>query len=400
MQMIYPLGDGYPKPEEWKIPELEDLNLQLVELDKRLLALRFAFGSLKKSIADAFAPLAAVLLPVLSRALYAAAGMVKTVGQVLSGLLGVQVAQDKVTRSVKKTTAATKALAKASLAAFDQIHRLQAQSGGSAAPSLQAEELLTLFPTGLTRAAQEFLQALSPLKELDLEPARWAFERLRDALRELVTVAEESLQRFWYELLVPLIGWVAESLAPAVLGALDGAVQLATGLSEVFADAFFDLVESMEPVVSFFGQVLLDALAGLRNFFLESADAIHNDGSQIEGVFRSLSQFLEHFWGLAKPLLERIVELFSVAFDRIGSIAIEGLENALMAVGDFFYALTALLYGDWEGFWDGMEKMVHHAANAIIAVINALLLAVTAALNALFEVLNKTEIKIPDWLPV
>ena len=28
MQVIYPLGDGYPKPEELKIPELKDLKLR------------------------------------------------------------------------------------------------------------------------------------------------------------------------------------------------------------------------------------------------------------------------------------------------------------------------------------------------------------------------------------
>ena len=126
MQVIYPLGDGPVKPEKIKIPELKDLQLQLVELDKRLLTLRVAFGYLKKTMADAFSPLAAVLLPLLNRALYGAAAMVKTVGQVLAGLLGVQVAQDKVTKAIKKTTAATKALTKATLAAFDQITRLQA----------------------------------------------------------------------------------------------------------------------------------------------------------------------------------------------------------------------------------------------------------------------------------
>lgn len=400
MQVFYPLGDGPGKPEEIKIPSLEELNLQLVELDKRLLTLRFAFGTLKKNIFDAFAPLAAVLLPVLNRALYAAAGMVKSLGQVLAGLLGVQVAQDKVTKSVKKTTAATKALAKASLAAFDQINRLQAKSGGSASPSLGDEEVLQLFPSGLTEAAQNILAALTPIRDIDLEPARWAFLRLRDALIELSTVAGDHLKRLWQQVLVPLIEWVAENLAPAVLRALDGAAQLATDLAQVLGDSFFQLVESLQPVAEFFGQVLVAAIEGLRTFFLDAANSIHNDGSQIEGTFAALAQLLENFWTLAKPLLERVVELFSAAFDHIGDYAIEAIENALMTIGYFFYALTALIDGDWNEFWVGMEEMTEHAANAIIAILNALLEALTAAINAIFAALNKVSIKVPDWLPI
>jgi len=324
--------------------------------------------------------------------------MVKTLGQVLAGLLGVQVVQDKVTKSVKKTTAATKALAKASLAAFDQINRLQASSGGSSTPSLQDEE--TLFPTGLTEAAQNILLALAPLRDIDLEPARWAFLRLRDALLELSAVAKEDFKQLWEQVLVPLITWVAEELAPAVLRALDGAAQLATDLTEVFGDSFLRLVEAMQPVAEFFGQVLVDALEGLRTFFLDAANAIHNDGSQIAGTFEALAQLLETFWTTAQPLLERLVELFSAAFDRIGDYAIEAVENALMSVGYLLYALTALLEGDWEQFWDGMELATKHAANAIIGIMNALLEALTAAVNTLFTALNKVSIDVPKWMPV
>ena len=401
MQVIYPFGDGNFKPEAVKVPELEDLNLQLVELDRRLLALRFAFGTLKKNISDAFAPLIAVLLPVVTEAIYGLAQAVKAVGQVIAGLLGVKVAQDKVTKSIKKTTSATKGMLKTSLAAFDQIHRLQKNAGGSSSPSLQDEEALqSIFPTGLTQVAQEFLLALEPLRQIDLEPARWAFERLRDALRELANVAGRNLRRFWEELLVPLLQWMAEYLAPAVLRALDGAVQLATALAEVFGDAFFDLMESMQPVAEFFGQVLLDALEGLRNFFLEAANSIHNDGSQIEGVFASLGQMLEHFWNFAKPVMEKLVALFGDAFDKIGDHAIEGLENALMVIGDFFFALTALVNGDWENFLMGLEQMAGHTANVIIAVLNGLLLAVAAAFNGILSAINKISIQVPEWVPI
>lgn len=403
MQMMFPMGDGWGK-EEFKLPELEDLNLQLVDLDKRLLTLRFAFGTLKKSISDAFTPLLAVLLPVVNQALYSLARTVRTVGQVIAGLLGVQVAQDKVTKSIKKTTAATSAWLKRSLAAFDQLNRLQKQSGGSSAPSLSDEEPLQLFPAGLTQDAQNLLaainQLLAPLREIDLEPARWAFERLRESLQNLSAAVGEAFTQLWHNLLVPLVTWLAENLAPALLQVLAAAVQLAADLTGVFGESMVALLEALEPVASFLGEVLLQVIEQLRQFFLKASNSIHNDGSQIEGVFRALAQALEAFWAFAKPMVERISQLFSAAFEKIGDVAIVALENALMAIGDLLYALTGLLSGDMQIFWEGMEQMAKHAANAIIAVLNGLLLAVTAALNALFSALNKMVFDIPEWLPI
>ena len=404
MQVYLPLGDDVAKPEKFRLPELEDLNLQLVELEKQLLALRFAFGTLKKNISDALAPLAAVLLPVVNRALYGLAQTVKTVGQVIAGLLGIQVGQDKVTKSIKKTTAATSAWLKRSLAAFDQLNRLQKQSGGGSSPSLSDEETLRLFPSGLTEDAQKALAAiqalLAPLREIDLEPARWAFERLRECLENLATAVGEAFTQLWNHLLVPLLTWLAENMAPAVLNVLGAAAQFAADLTEVFGGAMVALLEALEPVANFLGQVLVDVIEQLRQFFLKATNSIHNDGSQIEGVFRSLAQALEAFWAFAQPMVERIAQLFSAAFEKIGDTTIQAVENALMAIGDLLYALTGLLSGDMELFWYGMERLTKHAVNAIIAVLNGLLTALTAALNALFTTLNDMTFDIPNWLPI
>lgn len=397
--MLFPSGDGWGK-EEFRLPELESLDLQVLELEKRLLTLRFAFGTLKKAASDAIKPLAAVLLPVVNRALYGLAGTVKTLGQVMAGLLGVQVSQDKVTRSIQKTTAATSAWLKRSLAAFDQITRLQKQTGGS---SLSAEEL-TLIPGNLTRDAQQLLaalqQLLAPLRDLDLEPARWAFERLRECLENLGIAVSGAFTQLWNSLLVPLLGWLTESFVPALLSVLGAAVQFAADLTTVFGDSMAVLLEALEPVAAFLGEVLVEVIEQLRQFFLKARNSIHNDGSQIEGVFRSLAQALTAFWEFAKPMVTKLRELFSAAFEKIGDLAIVALEEALEAIGHMLYALTGLLSGDMQMFWIGMEKMTKHAANAIIAVFNGLLLAVTAALNALFAKLNSMVFDIPSWLPI
>ena len=403
MQIIGPLG-GSSKVETLELPELEDLNLQVVELEKRLLTLRFAFHTLKKNLEDALAPIAAVLLPTLNQGLYAAARTVKTLGQVIAGLLGVRVSQDQVTKSIKKTTAATSAWLKRSLAAFDQINRLQSKLSGSSSPSLSDEEMLQLFPATLNQEAQQLLATLTallePLRNIDLGPARWAFEQLRDTMTSLSAAVGEAFTQLWNSLLVPLVTWMAEHMAPALIQVLEAAMGLATDLTEVFGRSMVALMEALEPVADFLGRVLVMVIDQLQGFFRKASASILLNGSEIEGVFRSMAQAIDAFWVYAGPMLEKMLSAFTVAFEKISDVAIIAIENALMAIGDLFYALTGLFSGDWQMFWDGMEQMAKHSANAIIAILNGLLIAVTTALNALFAALNNTTIEIPPWLPV
>ena len=404
MYMMLPMGDSITNAEEIKIPAVQQVNWQVVELEKRLLSLRFAVGTLKKNLQDAFAPLAAVLLPVVSQAVYGLARAVKSVGQVIGGLFGVRVAQDKVTKSIKKTTAATSAWLKRSLAAFDQLNRLQGKSGGGSGTSLESEEPLRLFPEGMTQEAQTLLAAinalLEPFKTIDLEPARWAFQRLRDSLRELSQAAGEAFGQLWHALLVPFVAWLAESFGPALVLALSAAMDLAAELTSIFGGAMVGLLEAMAPVTDFLGQVLVGVINQVRKLFTAAAESIQDDGSQIRAVFAALSQMLEAFWAFCGPLLMQIQDLFSAAFEQIGNMALQSMEHALLAVTNLLYALTALLDGDWEAFWMGMENMTRHAINALICLLNALLVAIAATFNAMFVALNKVSIDVPKWVPV
>ena len=59
---------------------LESAQLEIVDLSKELLVLRLAFGKLKAAVADAAAPIAAVLVPALQKAVFWAIRLVKNIG--------------------------------------------------------------------------------------------------------------------------------------------------------------------------------------------------------------------------------------------------------------------------------------------------------------------------------
>ena len=52
-------------------------------------------------------------------------------------------------------------------------------------------------------------QLLAPLRDIDLEPARWAFERLRECLETLAAAVGTAFTQLWNSLLVPLLTWLA-----------------------------------------------------------------------------------------------------------------------------------------------------------------------------------------------
>ena len=58
------------------------------ELEKELLVLRLALGKLKAAIVNAVAPIGAVFVPALQKAVWAATRLVKSVGKVIAALFG------------------------------------------------------------------------------------------------------------------------------------------------------------------------------------------------------------------------------------------------------------------------------------------------------------------------
>ena len=104
---------------------LADAKMETVNLSKELLVLRLAFGKLKAAISDAAAPLLAVMVPGLQKAVFWAIRFTKQVSQVIAALLGVKVSQAAVE---KKTVSLGKSL-KRSLAGFDKLERLNGGSG-------------------------------------------------------------------------------------------------------------------------------------------------------------------------------------------------------------------------------------------------------------------------------
>jgi len=381
-------------PEAVEEP-VEQTVLQLKDLQKELLVLRLSFGRLKAAVAQAAAPVAAVLTPALSGAVQGATRLVRSLGQVIAGLLGVQVAQTKVEKAV---VSAGKA-AKRSVAGFDQLNRLQDTSGSSVSTRQVPVEVKTTLSPEVQAIVDKLKAVFAPLQQIDLLPLRWGFARLREQAESFAAVAGPVLEQLWQQVLVPFLGWTAEKLAPVLLNLGTGVLKLLkVGLGDV-AQGFLQMLQDMQPVTEFVGNVVLTVFDQLRRVFANTRIAAEGDGTALGNLLRSVGEAVSAMWEKAAPAMESLRQCFALTFQSIGTTVFEIAGHILSAVSGMVTAVCALLVGDWSAGWKGITQVCKSVVNVLIGLLNGLLTGITGALNGVFRVLNKVSVKVPDWVP-
>ena len=382
-------------PEQAEEP-IERTVLQVKELQKELLVLRLAFGQLKAAVAQAAAPLQAVLVPVLTNAVRAATRLVNDLGQVVAGLLGVQAAQYK----VEKTVVSTGKALKRSVAGFDQLNRLQGNSGGQSVSTRQVPvEVKTTLSPGVQETVDRILEIFAPLQSIDLLPMQWGFARVREQAEKFAAVAGETLGVLWQQVLVPLLGWIAENLAPVLLNLGSGTLKLLrVALSDITA-GFSQMLTQMQPLTEFLGKVVLTVFDQIRRVFANTRISAESDGTALGNLFRTIGDAAALLWERTGPILEGLRQVFAKTFQNIGNLVFDIMEHVINAVSGAVVLLSGILSGDWSKIWEGMGKVCKSTVNVIIGLLNGLIAALTGALNGVFKLLNKVSVKVPDWVP-
>ncbi len=374
---------------------LEGAKEEIVDLSKELLVLRLAFGKLKAAITDAFAPITAVAVQALQKAVFWAIRLVKNVGQVIGALFGVKVAQDAVTKSVAKAGKAVKA----SVAGFDQLERLNGSgaAGGYVVTVAAAED--PELPANLAAIVERIKALLEPLKNIDFLPLRWNLARLGESFEETKKRIGDAVQWIWFELLTPFAAWVVEKLAPVFAGALKKALDAANSALEPVGEGFSELWESMKPVVSFIGDTVLTVFDQLRRLFSHLADTFQEKGEKISGIFRNVGQVIRALWEKVEPILTDLRTLWAKSFEEMGKIVSDIVGFAIDALYGLTEFLSGVFTGDWGRAWNGIKEMLRGCVNGIIGFLNMLLQGLTTAVNGVVRLVNKLSFTAPNWVP-
>ena len=377
--------------------EIEKTYMQVKDLNKELLLLRLSFGKLKAAIRDAFAPIAAVVVPAITAVVRWATGLIKTFGQIVAGVLGIDVAQQKLEKTVVRIGKAVQR----TVMGFDQLNRLQDTSAGGVKTYTTEAPMPETMPVSdkVQETVNKIRAMLAPLQEFDTTALRWQFERLKESVFGFYEGAKPLLESLWKDVLVPFFGWVVEQLAPMLLQVLSYGIKLLTQAVILLGDGFAKLLEVLKPVFAFIGEVVLTALEGVRKLFANLRLALIENGNAIRDTFDTVAATIAAMWEKAGPIAEKLRLAFGVSFADIA-------KNMRTMVGELIGSVKALvtdisgpLIEKWSVLWDGIGKSCEGVISFVVGLINKMLSSIADGINGAVKMVNKLSFKVPDWVP-
>ena len=383
------------------------------ELSDQLLTLQLGFGRMKYAIAEAVAPIATVFVPMLNSAIQAVTRFAGVVGQFLRGIIAGVTGNEalagsaqEATRSEEKLSTAAKSAGKAlkrSLASFDQLERLSGKSGsgGSGGKTVDIWGGFKQDPISpqIQAVVDKVLALLAPLMAINLEPLKQALQSLGIAFSGLASLAGESLNSLWYEVLTPFAAWIMEKLAPVLTEGFAAGLELVTAMIAPLLEGIRILWESLKPVVAFIGETVVMTLGNWRQRFEELTAVFQQKHPVIVGIFQNISQMATQLWSVVGPVLSNLRSHFSTVFGGIS----QTVGTAIGYILDMLHGLSAFLAGtfsgSWKTAWEGMKLFLKSAVNGVISLLNGMISRLVSALNSVVRAANKLSFTVPAWVP-
>ena len=383
------------------VPSSVDMKAFVRQMENGLLSLRLNLGKLKSALAEAVAPVAAMVLPALNSLVRKAVDTVQALGLVLGALFGAEQGTESMADSTKKLNTQLSGTAKAArrtLAGFDRINRLGAASGSSAgtvrAPAVSQPEQLS---PRLQAMAEKILELLEPIRRIDFGPLQESLRRLGGTFSSFAGAVGSQMEWLWFQVLSPLAKWVIEAAGPASVELLRAAFEAMGRALMPVMEGLQRLMTHLQPVVSFIGSSMVGSLELLRQQFEKVGQTFADRGRQIQEIFDGIGQIISAVWARLEPVLARIRQGWSATLDVMGT----QFSDAVRVLTDHFLSLTefvsGVLTGRWSQAWNGLTGVFKGIANSLIGLLNGLLAGVTLGVNGVIRSLNRLSFSFPDW---
>ena len=217
----------------------EELALALYDTQLRI-------EGMQNAIIRAAAPLAQAVVPLVNGAVKALTVLANTVGKLMGAFVQSAFGIKLYEKSLQGALQTTGKLQRY-LAGFDQIERLGSSSGGIS--GLLIPETEQVIP-GWQALAEKIDVLLEPIRKIDLSPAIDAAKTALKALQPILDKVLQALEWGWYNLLVPLTQWAAETVLPAFLQEITEGLQ-----------TLGQIVEQSQPVLSWLWENFFQKLA-------------------------------------------------------------------------------------------------------------------------------------------
>lgn len=348
------------------------------EMAAALDALKSAAVQTTGALGSAFGEMIATVAPILISLLNLVTRVANGIAQLFAVLSG-RSTYTKAIATSEKWAASTAKGAKAAkewknqLMGFDEINRLEEPSdssdggGGGAAPYSGGFELAPAFNEW---ASQLRKITLDWWHSLDLEPITKAWERLKTAVMDFVSIVDDALYWAYTKVLLPFGKWAIEDAFPAGLELVASILEFINAVLRKLAPYALEFYNNViKPVATFIGDVFVKVLQWLSDAFSSLAEKVKK-AKNIKEFVESLSGGEEILIGFATAVgivvsafetwktVKSIVKTVQGVIGLLGSptgIAILAI-TALVAAGIWLYNNWDEIKAQAKKLWETVKK--------------------------------------------
>lgn len=354
---------------------------------------RDAIAQLKGALLTLAQPLVQIVIPAFTALVKVLATVVSFIANIVSALFGTTAKESaNAAKSLNDQKNAYKGVGGAAksaskqLASFDEINKLNGESGG---------------------AASAILPDFSQIGKLDF------LDKITDRLEKIgqdIANIFRNVKAFIGSVFSGDWGAALDSIADFV----NHARELLADILDAVSDIFGDIIDTIIEKCGLAGTPVGNMMAGIKDIVQGGLGLISSIlTGDLEKMKQSVIQMLTGVKTFVFGILDwfkmgltslldwldkktngRFHEIIELAKTYVNDV-IEGVKQIF---GGFIEFLTGVFTLDWGKAWEGIKEIFRGICNTIVSVFEAAVNLIIKGINWLISKINTIQIKIPDWL--
>nr|DAR05226.1 MAG TPA: minor tail protein [Bacteriophage sp.] len=354
---------------------------------------RDAIAQLKGALLTLAQPLVQIIIPAFTALVKVLATVVSFIANIVSALFGTTAKESaNAAKSLNDQKNAYKGVGGAAksaskqLASFDEINKLNGESGGAAS---------AILPDFNQIGKLDFLDKITDRLEK-------IGQDIANIFRNVKAFIDSVFSGDW--------GAALDSIADFV----NHARELLADILDAVSDIFGDIIDTIIEKCGLAGTPVGNMMAGIKDIVQGGLGLISSIlTGDLEKMKQSVIQILTGVKTVVFGILDwfkmgltslldwldkktngRFHEIIELAKTYVNDV-IEGVKQIF---GGFIEFLTGVFTLDWGKAWEGIKEIFRGICNTIVSVFEAAVNLIIKGINWLISKINTIQIKIPDWL--
>lgn len=356
---------------------------------------RDAIAQLKGALLTLAQPLVQIIIPAFTALVKVLATVVSFIANIVSALFGTTAKESaNAAKSLNDQKNAYKGVGSAAksaskqLASFDEINKLNGESGGGASAispdfsKIGKLDFLDKITDRLKKIGQDIANIFKDVTGLIGNVFSGDWGAALDNIANFVTHARQLLAD-----LLDFVSYIFGAIIDVIIEkcGLGGTPvgEMMTGIKDIVQGGLGLISGILTGDLEKMKQSVIQMLTGVKTF-----------------VFGIMDWFKMGLTSLLDWLDEKTNGRFHEIIELAKTYVNDVIEGAKQIFGGLIDFLTGVFTGDWEKAWDGVKNIFRGVFNTIVGIAEAAVNLVIKGINWLIKQLNKISFTAPDWVPI